>query len=436
MFLPYFLFYSQTSNLFQAGLFSATVTAFTVESYRWLQETPADTLARLKLRNLLSTAHDPAIDRLAPAIFNVSPASILINTLWFASLALALAAVVVSILCKQWLYEYQRYDNFTTEESFLIHGLRYRGLQAWRVPEIIGSLPILLQTALVLFLIGLLVLLGPLQPVVGSIVAAIVGLIFLFLGVTTILPSIQYIYPKFRTQCAYKSSQSWSFFVISAFWMFDFRLFTNWATLDHWEVTCVSNGMGHTLSRVYELLSNNIDAFQSIYSFLANMSLNPTIWADLNLLSDFVDGLDVSRRDAILSVSGAIETDVNSNHGVRRIQELKGYAGEYIDRLKPKYRTRTWSAKRRHLAGPLPIEPSHHYQLQTQKTLYQFLKSDVHFANPAIYNRYAEHWARCIGEEPTSNTSIKLGSEIFYPIHRASQGHIQWDPGSSNYTYP
>lgn len=90
-----------------------------------MEETPADTLARLQLRNLLNVTHDPAIDRLAPAVFNLSTTSVLINTLWFASLTLALSAVVVSILCKQWLYEYQRYDNFTTEEYFLIRGLRY-----------------------------------------------------------------------------------------------------------------------------------------------------------------------------------------------------------------------------------------------------------------------------------------------------------------------
>lgn len=38
----------------QAGLFSATVTAFTVKSYRWLDETPAGMLARLQLRDLLN----------------------------------------------------------------------------------------------------------------------------------------------------------------------------------------------------------------------------------------------------------------------------------------------------------------------------------------------------------------------------------------------
>ncbi|KAF9467420.1 hypothetical protein BDZ94DRAFT_1037892 [Collybia nuda] len=416
-----------------AGLFSATVTAFTVESYRWLKETPSDTLARLELRVLLSAAHDAATDSLAPAAFNVDAASILINALWFASLGLALAAVVVSILCKQWLYEYQRYENITTEESFLIHGLRYRGLLAWRVPEIIGSLPLLLQTALVLFLIGLLVLLVPLQPIVGSIVCAIVGVTLLFLGITTILPSIQYIYPKFRTQCAYKSSQSWSFFVISAFWMFDFRMFTNWAMIDHWEVTCVSNGMGFTLSRVYELLSNSIDAFQSIYAFLADTSLKPTIWADLEILSDFIDGLDAPRKDAILSLSGTMETHINLGHGARRVKELKGHAEAHAGRLKPRYRIRTWGAMSRHLAGPLPIEPSHHYQLQTQKTLCQLLKSDDHFSNSTIYNRYVEHWARCMEGWPTQATSNKLANEIFYPIHRATQGHIRWDPVIASY---
>ncbi|KAF9467505.1 hypothetical protein BDZ94DRAFT_1146781, partial [Collybia nuda] len=132
-----------------------------------------------------------------------------INTLWFASLTLSLAAVIISILCKQWLYEYQRYDNFTTDDSLLIHGLRYRGLQAWRVPEIISSLPLLLQTALVSFLIGILLLLWSLENTVAVISTIIIGLTFLFLIITTALPSIQYIFPKFHTQCAYKSSQSW-----------------------------------------------------------------------------------------------------------------------------------------------------------------------------------------------------------------------------------
>ncbi|KAF9467114.1 hypothetical protein BDZ94DRAFT_1280471 [Collybia nuda] len=135
-----------------SGLFSATVTAFTVESYQWLNETPTDTLARLQLRDRFDAAQNPDIDRLAPATFSVSSTSVAINTLWFASLTLSLAAVVISILCKQWLHEYQRYDNFTTDEAFLIRGLRYRGLMAWRVPEIIASLPLLLQTALILLL--------------------------------------------------------------------------------------------------------------------------------------------------------------------------------------------------------------------------------------------------------------------------------------------
>ncbi|KAF9457585.1 hypothetical protein BDZ94DRAFT_1147558, partial [Collybia nuda] len=152
-----------------AGLFSATVTAFTVESYQWLDETPANMLARLQLRDRLlnlnaTTSHDQ-LNNLAPTAFKVSASSVAINVLWFASLTLTLAVVVISFLCKQWIHEYQRYDNYTTKNVVLINGLRYRGLQAWRVPEIIATLPILLQAALMLFLIGLLVLLGPLQTV-------------------------------------------------------------------------------------------------------------------------------------------------------------------------------------------------------------------------------------------------------------------------------
>ncbi|KAF9467419.1 hypothetical protein BDZ94DRAFT_1249333, partial [Collybia nuda] len=391
-----------------AGLFSAAVTAFSIESYQWLSETPANALARLQLRALLNATHDPMLEHWAPATFVVARSSIFINVLWFSSLTLALTTVVIGFLCKQWLYEYQRYENFTTKESLLVHGLRYRGLQAWRVPTIIGTLPILLQAALVLFLVGLLVLLAPLQPIVASIVTSIVGITFLFLVVTTVLPAIQYIYPRFHTQCAYKSSQSWSFFVFSAFWLFDFGAFTGWTVFDLWEVTCVYSGKGHTLSRVYKLLSNNFDAFLSIYGTLANISHTVAVNADLALVSDFVQGLDISQRDYILKAIPERLREVLRESGdptsLERLGQLRGHISQHLNcrgKLKP--------VINRNVEGPIfksSFEPfskhltrrwkAHHSQ--TQILLSRFLKSDVHFPNLAMRNRYTEHWAQCVND--------------------------------------
>lgn len=358
----------------------------------------------------------------------------LINALWFSSLTLALAAVVISILCKQWLYEYQRYENFTLNETFLIHGLRYRGLQAWRVPTIIAFLPLLLQAALMLFLVGLLILLGPLQTVVASINTAIVGLTFLFLVITTILPAIQYIFPKFDTQCAYKSSQSWSFLLVSTFWLFEFSMFTNWAIFDRWEVTRVCNGTGHTLSRVYELLSSGIDAFQSIYSFLADTSIRPVINADLTLLPDFISGLDASRKDSIVKAVPQIMDPKEGSH-FQRLEQLKGYVNQnYNGRLKP-----TVEVIDPHFRSSFDehTPTSHVHFLRTQMALSQFLRGDVHVSDPAVFNRYAEHWARCINdtsdhmkEEAQWKTGDGRWSEIFWPTNLAHHVDMRWDPGS------
>lgn len=320
-----------------------------------------------------------------------------------------------------------------TNETFLIQGLRYRGLRAWRVPEIIASLPLLLQIALALFLVGVLVLLWHLQTVVAWITTAIVGLTFLFLIVTTILPAIQYIYPKFDTQCAYKSSQSWSFFVLSAFWLFDFSMFTTWATFDRWEVTCISNGTGHTLSRVYELLANSVDSFHSIYSLLADTSLRPTIKADFTLVFDFVDGLDVSRREDIISHT---DTATNKKHSkvFRRVAQLKGYIDQYrktTGRLKPAFEINSdfKSGFLKHETGT-----SQAYHLQIQTVLSQFLKHDVHFSNPAIINRYVEHWARRIdtADDKTVERIVRNSQwqDIYWPIDHARRAHIRWDPSA------
>ncbi|KZV96318.1 hypothetical protein EXIGLDRAFT_643245, partial [Exidia glandulosa HHB12029] len=79
-----------------AGLFSAVVTAFAIESYQWLQDDPADASAEL-LRQavvLLSalanqTPTSPTTQR-GPAL----PESVVvrINVYWFLSLVLSLSA--------------------------------------------------------------------------------------------------------------------------------------------------------------------------------------------------------------------------------------------------------------------------------------------------------------------------------------------------------
>ncbi|KAF8907263.1 hypothetical protein CPB84DRAFT_1744647 [Gymnopilus junonius] len=99
-----------------------------------------------------------SISMLLPSSPPFSPfaTDVRVNMFWFMSLSLSLASVSVGILCMQWLSEFQRDSPL---DAISLRQLRYEGLIAWKVPDILMSLPILLYASLILFFIGLIDLL-------------------------------------------------------------------------------------------------------------------------------------------------------------------------------------------------------------------------------------------------------------------------------------
>ncbi|KDR66586.1 hypothetical protein GALMADRAFT_26637, partial [Galerina marginata CBS 339.88] len=93
-----------------AGLFSAVVTAFVIESYKTLQPDPNSAVVDL-LSRIATRLDDPPLNEVSPitsaASFSPPPSSIRINILWFLSLILSLTTVLVGIITLQWLREYQ-----------------------------------------------------------------------------------------------------------------------------------------------------------------------------------------------------------------------------------------------------------------------------------------------------------------------------------------
>ncbi|KAJ3557560.1 hypothetical protein NP233_g11709 [Leucocoprinus birnbaumii] len=218
-----------------AGLFSAAVTAFTVEAYKMLQPDPTTTLIAM-----LETGNRTAIQ---PA-FSPGSSAIRVNIFWFFSLVLSLSTVVIGVLSMQWLREYQRDDNTTAAEDALgLRQMRYEGLLAWRVPEIISALPILLQSAVFLFFCGILDLLWSLHRLVAIVVTIPVAFLTMFLVATTVLPALQYAFSRKINlripQCSYKSPQSWIFHRLFAFisvLVFQISEFLNIKSLFHHDV--------------------------------------------------------------------------------------------------------------------------------------------------------------------------------------------------------
>ncbi|KAI0742989.1 hypothetical protein C8Q80DRAFT_1062238, partial [Daedaleopsis nitida] len=124
--------------------------------------------------------------------------AVILNVLWFSSLIFSLSAASVAIMVKQWLAEYSTGISGSSPHIARIRQRRLNSLKRWRVAEIIGVLPVLLQIALSLFFAGILVLLWHLNHAVATVATILIGVLFLLILVTIVLPA-------FSRNCCYIS---------------------------------------------------------------------------------------------------------------------------------------------------------------------------------------------------------------------------------------
>lgn len=148
--------------------------------------------------------------------------AIVINNLWFASLATSLGVTSLGILCMQWIRMYRQQEMKPTKSSVILRRRKFQGLVQWHVPTIISLLPVLLQLALLAFVIGLTYLLWALSIRVALVFTTLSILFISMVLFTTVAPILQWwlrqITPMNLSQCPYQSPQGWIFFLIS--WWF------------------------------------------------------------------------------------------------------------------------------------------------------------------------------------------------------------------------
>jgi hypothetical protein len=130
-----------------------------------------------------------------------SSLAIVVNSLWFGSIALSLFTALAAVLVKQWLRQYVALPLGTPRDRACLRHFRYLGFQQWQVATIVGLLPIIIYISVGLFLGGLVVLLFPLQPVVAEVVAVISGVAAVFFILTSVLPAVV-------TSCPYRTPMS------------------------------------------------------------------------------------------------------------------------------------------------------------------------------------------------------------------------------------
>ncbi|KAK0231964.1 hypothetical protein EDD85DRAFT_970102 [Armillaria nabsnona] len=202
-----------------AGLFSAVVTTFVVQTSQSLQIDNSVVTASLlfKLINIQraagngSSANDvPCSGLTRSSDFHPTASDSWVNGLWFVSLSLSLSTALFIVLTKQWIHQYMSIPSGTPRDRCRVRQFQYMGLEQWGVDLIIGMLPILMSLSLGVFLAGLVLFLIPLRMPIASAVGSIAFTSFAMYFIMNFLPII---YPS----CPYRTPLVLYMFLIYAY---------------------------------------------------------------------------------------------------------------------------------------------------------------------------------------------------------------------------
>ena len=189
-----------SSDNHEAGLFSASLTAFIIESYKMLTPNNSDRMVILLERvtqqlaamsNGSASVHAPAAI-VAPDPFVPRASVVVCNFLWFLSLGFCLACALSATLVEQWARNYLLATEgrpFPHERARLFEYL-YKGLQKFRMAAVVETIPMLLHISLFLFFVGLVEFLRPVNFVISMLILAMLLFCIIIYASVTVIPSL------------------------------------------------------------------------------------------------------------------------------------------------------------------------------------------------------------------------------------------------------
>ncbi|KAH0578610.1 hypothetical protein H2248_003748 [Termitomyces sp. 'cryptogamus'] len=127
---------------------------------------------------------------LGPGSVTYTSTDLWVNGLFFTSLALSLSTALLTVLAKQWIQAYTAVVPGGTKTRAFIRQFRFEGLIAWKLRDIIETLPLILHGSVAIFLVGLALYASKLSSPICGVVAAITGFTFLFYLGTSMLPAL------------------------------------------------------------------------------------------------------------------------------------------------------------------------------------------------------------------------------------------------------
>ncbi|KAG6909818.1 hypothetical protein DXG01_015311 [Tephrocybe rancida] len=201
-----------------AGLFSATITAFIIESYKLLKQDSNDVtnvlLTQLLTAQIAAAAPNSSVASplaLPTFDFTPSPAVIAVNILWFLSLCCSLIVALGVTLVQEWVRDYmhsiQRHNQPIRRAK--IRTVLFNGRKRWLLDFLVAYIPTLLHVSLFLFFCSLYIFLTDVNTIVSRVVGAGILSYFATYAIATFAPLIDPSAP-YRTPLA---SLIWRFCV-------------------------------------------------------------------------------------------------------------------------------------------------------------------------------------------------------------------------------
>ncbi|KAJ7455577.1 hypothetical protein FB451DRAFT_1516344 [Mycena latifolia] len=187
----------------KAGLFSASLTAFLIESYKTLNPDSGDITVKLLTQislQLVASANGSTLQLPEFTPFTPPAASLVCNAFWFISLGFSLTCALIATLLEQWARDFLHKADMRSAPVIRarVYSYLYYGLKRFNMHTVVEIIPLLLHASLLFFFAGLVAFLIPVNVTMTAIAGVQLFIVAGVYAVLTFLP-LQYLDSPYRT---------------------------------------------------------------------------------------------------------------------------------------------------------------------------------------------------------------------------------------------
>jgi hypothetical protein len=167
-------------------LFAGFLSAFLIELLGRLEPDPMAIIQDVLIHQT-QMMRNSSLGPYVPPDFSPPGHIVVVNALFYASLGVIILAALIAMLIKSWVREFDRGLRAMSlpEQRAKTREFRYLGLERWKLPEMVGVLPSLIQISLLLFSIGLVLFLFHISTPSFGVTTVILGVGVLYYATTT-----------------------------------------------------------------------------------------------------------------------------------------------------------------------------------------------------------------------------------------------------------